>query len=295
VGDDSQRELPGQDGSLRIGREQYPREIILSSGCVADSNMNRPCIVTTSWDDGDPCDLKMADLLRARGLAATFYIALAPEGRKTFDPERLRSLTSEGFEIGGHGVSHSVLTHLGPEKVAREVGLCKNRLEDIISERVRMFCYPKGRFNDEVIRHVRSAGYEGARTTRLFRQRLDFDPFQMPVSLFAYPKVFNFCAKELLKARNLRRFLTLIPQILRTNSWVALGKALFDQVSKGGGVWHLFGHSWEIEQLGLWDDLKEILDYVSGREGVRYVTNAEVLTFLSVKTPVTPQHSVSHR
>jgi hypothetical protein len=35
-----------------------------------------------------------------------------------------------------------------------------------------------------------------------------------------------------------------------------MGKILFDRVLKEGGVWHLFGHSWQIEEMGLWDDLK---------------------------------------
>jgi len=43
-----------------------------------------------------------------------------------------------------------------------------------------------------------------------------------------------------------------------------------------GGVWHLLGHSWETEKLGRWSELKEILDYVSGRQGVRYLTNGEL-------------------
>ena len=64
-----------------------------------------------------------------------------------------------------------------------------------------------------------------------------------------------------------------------------MGKVLFDQVLKEGGVWHLFGHSWQVEEMGLWDELKEILDYVGGREGVRYVTNAEVLSFLPERAP----------
>ena len=86
----------------------------------------------------------------------------------------------EGFEVGGHGMSHNTLPPLCPKEIAREVRGCKQRLEDILGEPVRMFCYPLGRLNGDVIRHVRDAGYEGARTTRMLRQGLDFDPFQMP-------------------------------------------------------------------------------------------------------------------
>jgi peptidoglycan/xylan/chitin deacetylase (PgdA/CDA1 family) len=244
-------------------------------------------IVTTSWDDGDPRDLQVAEFLRARGLAGTFYIPIIGyDGRRTLDPEHLRSLASEGFEIGGHGASHNVLTGLQPIEIHRELRICKRRLEDIVGKRVRMFCYPKGRFNNEVMLHVKQNGYEGARTTRMFRQGLDFDPVQMPTSLVAYPNIRNLYAKNLLRGRNIRALFTYGTQLIHADSWVTVGKALFDHVLREGGVWHLYGHSWQIEEMGLWDDLKEILDYVCGRDGVLYVTNAEVLTFLAKKAAV---------
>jgi peptidoglycan/xylan/chitin deacetylase (PgdA/CDA1 family) len=192
-------------------------------------------------------------------------------------------------------MSHAVLPELSSKEIAQEVGICKNRLEDILGERVRMFCYPKGRFNAAVVGHVKEAGYQGARTTRMLSQALDFDPFQMPTSLLAYPNKRKMYAKNLIKGRNIRGLFDYVTQFVRLDSWVSMGKILFDRVLKEGGVWHLFGHSWQIEEMGLWDGLKEILDYVCRREGVRYVTNAEVLAFLPEKTPATPQHSILHR
>jgi peptidoglycan/xylan/chitin deacetylase (PgdA/CDA1 family) len=191
-------------------------------------------------------------------------------------------------------MSHSVLPQLSSKEIAREVRICKDRLEDILSERVRMFCYPKGRFNAAVVRHVKDAGYEGARTTRMFRQELDFSPFRMPTSLHAYPNTKMQYTKNLVRGRNIRGLLDYVTRFIWWDSWLSMGKILFDRVLKEGGVWHLYGHSWLIEERGLWDDLKEILDYVCGREGVRYLTNAEVLTFLPEKTPVTPRHSILH-
>lgn len=251
--------------------------------------MQKFSIVTTSWDDGDPLDLKVAELLRARDLPGTFYFAFrGHHGGRTLEPSQLRSLASEGFEVGGHSMSHSVLPQLSSKEIPREVGICKNRLEDILGKQVRMFCYPKGRFNADVIRHVKNAGYEGARTTRMLRQRLDFDPFQMPTTLLAYPHKRKMYAKNLIKGCNIRGLYDYVTRFIRLESWVSMGKILFDQVLKGGGVWHLYGHSWQIEEMGLWDDLKEILDYVCERQGVLYLTNAEALTFLPGKTPAPP-------
>ena len=103
--------------------------------------MTAPRIVTTSWDDGDPLDLKVAELLRARGLPGPFYFPfIGQEGRCTLEPAQLRSLASEGFEVGGHGMSHNVLPPLRSKEIAREAGICKNRPEDILGKQVRMFC-----------------------------------------------------------------------------------------------------------------------------------------------------------
>jgi hypothetical protein len=95
-------------------------------------------------------------------------------------------------------------------------------------------------------------------------------------------------ASNVIKGWNLRGLFDLTSQFTRLGSWGSVGKILFDRVLREGGVWHLYGHSWQIEELGLWDDLKEILDYVCGREGVLYVSNAEVLTFLPKKAAATP-------
>jgi hypothetical protein len=69
----------------------------------------------------------------------------------------------------------------------------------------------------------------------------------------------------------------LLPQMTRLGNWVELGKRLFDSVLQNGGIWHLWGHSWEIEELGLWKDLEEMLDYVRKREGVSYIPNWELI------------------
>lgn len=243
-------------------------------------------IVTTSWDDGDPNDLRVAELLHSRGLMGTFYIPIVGcRGGRALEPAALKSLRSGGFEIGAHGVTHHVLSELNPKELVREVGVCKCELEDTLSEPVQMFCYPKGRFNKSVIRQVKEAGYKGARTTRMLRQGLDFDPFQMPTSLLAHPNSGMLYARNLVKSRNIKGLFDYMTQFIRLDSWASIGKILFDRVLREGGVWHLYGHSREIERTGLWDDLREILDYVSGREGIFYASNVDVLDLRAQQQP----------
>lgn len=59
-----------------------------------------------------------------------------------------------------------------------------------------------------------------------------------------------------------------------------LAAALFDKVLREGGVWHLYGHSWEVNDLRLWTELDEIFAYVADRPGVLYLSNSKVLGLL---------------
>lgn len=239
-------------------------------------NCQKPRIVTTSWDDGDYADLKLAELLRSKGVAGTFYIPISYRERP-LDHSQLKALASEGFEIGAHGFSHKLLWRLASREVVQEVGACKSILEDIIGREVRMFCYPQGRYDANVMHALKDAGYSGARTVRMLATRPTFDPFQMPTTLQIFPHPRSAYLKNVARAGKLESLQSCLLQLPRLGNWLELGKRLFDEVLEKGGIWHLYGHSWEVERLGLWDELREILDYVGGREGVSYVPNCALV------------------
>lgn len=247
--------------------------------------MDKAIIVTTSWDDGDRCDLKVAEFLSSRGMSGTFYVPTKRFGsRPSLVAGDLGLLASDGFEVGAHGIAHEDLTRLSGEEMAGVVARCKQTLEDILGTEVSMFCYPGGRFNRNVTHRLRLAGYRGARTVRMLATGLDFQPFEMPTSLQVYPHSWITYVKNTAKARRVGRLYTYLTQLSGGGSWVELGKKLFDRVVREAGVWHLYGHSWEIDQLGLWGDLGRILDYVCRRDGVAYIPNGKVLGYLGTKT-----------
>lgn len=233
-------------------------------------------IVTTSWDDGNDADLKLADCLRSRRLRGTFYIPLQYTER-TLTDGHLRDLASEGFEIGAHGFSHKLLRGLSDDELTNEVSPCKPALEDVIGNEVQMFCYPCGRYDSRVIRALRAFGYRGGRTTRMLGTHPQSHSFEMPTTVQAFPHVPFTYLKNTAKGGKFEYFRALIAQRTCLGNWVELSKGLFDTVLENGGAWHLYGHSWEIERLGLWDGLREVLDYVSGHEGVQYMTNGELV------------------
>jgi peptidoglycan-N-acetylglucosamine deacetylase len=246
------------------------------------NSMPKPTTVTTSWDDGDVADLRIAEILKARGLGGTFYVPFAgPGGRVTLRTHQMRSMWSEGFEIGAHTLSHCTLTRVSPDQSRTEILACKRVLEDLLGDEVGMFCYPRGRFDATALAAVREAGYRGARTTRLLTVEATFPSFEMPTTVQAFPHRPGNYIRNLARRRQWSSLSYYYRELRRYPHWVQLGKKLFDDALAVGGVWHLWGHSWEVEALDLWTELEELLDYVSNRPGVLYANNGETLNRVS--------------
>ena len=238
-------------------------------------------IVTTSWDDGDPRDMRLADCLRTRALPGTFYVPMKRKSKRTLDACDLKALIFDGFEIGAHTISHRSLAALSRSERAYEIGACKHVLEQALGNQVSMFCYPNGSYNADVIQCVRSSGYSGARTTRMLSMAMQFRPFEMPTTLQAYPHPKSNYISNLGKAQNASGLFDYFTRLSRFNNWVQLGQFLFDRVREKGGIWHLYGHSWEIEELDLWDELTELLDYVSRHDDIIYLNNGQLMSLLN--------------
>jgi len=240
--------------------------------------MSKTVIVTTSWDDGHPCDLRLAEALAKNGLPATFYVPMFGEnGKPVLDSGALRSFLEQGFEIGAHTVTHQMLPQMDSAGLTREVGGSKRLMEDQLGAPVRMFCYPCGKYDRRVIESVRNSGFLGARTTRMFSRSLEFGRFEMPTSLQAFPHPPVNYLKNLGKRKDLPGLARYFSKYAKCKSWVEMGKVMFDDVLRDGGIWHLYGHSWELEDHGLWGQLQELFRYVAARPGVVYATNSQAL------------------
>jgi peptidoglycan/xylan/chitin deacetylase (PgdA/CDA1 family) len=240
--------------------------------------MKRQVIVTTSWDDGDPLDLRVAELLRMRGLVGTFYVPITGYlGRRTIQAQDMRDMIRDGFEIGAHSYSHRSLYGLESFELEREVRHCRTRLEEAIGQPVSMFCYPNGRYDQATLAFVKKSGYAGARTTRMLCTHAGENRFEIPTTVQAFPHAPLTYVKNALKGHNFGSIAKLSRSLHSTTGWIDFGMRTFDYVLERGGVWHLYGHSWELEDFRLWDGLRTLLDYVAHRNGVEYRTNGELV------------------
>jgi peptidoglycan/xylan/chitin deacetylase (PgdA/CDA1 family) len=238
--------------------------------------------VTTSWDDGDVLDLRVAELLEKYGLTGTFYITETYREKRLSEAE-IRKI-SEGHEIGAHTLTHPNLKKISSEEKRREIAGGKAWLEQIIGKNVDMFCYPSGRYDEEAAMIAKESGFRGARTTHMASVDTG-SAYEMLTTLSVYPMPFRkkgpnaFYWRRLLEPLVQRgpsfQKLGVSPWAMR--SFEALGKAAFDIAKERDGVFHLWGHSWEVEQYDLWDELEAVFAYVGNRSDCIYVTNGDLL------------------
>jgi peptidoglycan-N-acetylglucosamine deacetylase len=235
-----------------------------------------PAHITTSWDDGHPMDLRLAELLEQYELPGTFYVPISNE-RPTLKGSQLREL-SKRFEIGGHTLTHCDLTAL-PSGVARvEISDCRHAIEQITGRACTAFCFPRGRFRRQHLDDVRDSGFRTARTVELMsfdKPRTRSGVAVIPTTVQAWPTNPMEMARNATKRMrvgNLFRYLQ-----FRKHDWVASAKALLSHVMTNGGVFHLWGHSWEIDEAGEWENVEEIFKTLSGCRGAaRFLTNSEL-------------------
>ncbi|MFZ2484780.1 MAG: polysaccharide deacetylase family protein [Minisyncoccia bacterium] len=232
--------------------------------------------VTTSWDDGDIEDNRLADLLSRYNIKGTFYIT------KTYRANRLSSgeikNIAKEHEIGAHTLTHPDLRTLSLEQKQEEIEGSKKWLEEILGQDVKMFCYPKGFYDDSVVGVVKTAGFLGARTTNLGSITFS-DPFLVPTTIQVYPFPFRNSLGKVLQPYDQRApaLKALGVSFLSMYSWLSMAKTTFDLALEKGEIFHLYGHSWEIEKYGMWEKLEKFLQYISNHKKCTYATNSNSL------------------
>lgn len=234
--------------------------------------------VTTSWDDGDVLDKRVADMLDRYGLKGTFYIPLEYWGTRLTEVE-MREL-SKRHEIGAHTLRHVELDKVDLAVAKDEIVGSKAWIETITGKECEMFCYPKGLYTDSVAKEVQTAGFKGGRTVKQFSLEVGV-PYEMETTIHVYPMPFRYGAgvRRLLGPIKNRYggYRSLGAHIWDMRSFESAAKASFDTALERGGVFHVWGHSWEVEKHGLWGQMEKLFAHMSNRAECEYLTNRELL------------------
>ena len=85
-----------------------------------------------------------------------------PKNRVSYmNADQLKQLSDSGFEIGSHGMTHSLLIadYMNEEKVLNELQKSKQWLEAVTGKPVTAYCFPAGRYNARMIELAKQIGY----------------------------------------------------------------------------------------------------------------------------------------
>ena len=100
--------------------------------------------------------------------------------------EMIVNLAKQGIEIGGHTVTHPILTKLNDQDARFEIEENKRVLEKITGKPLQLFAYPNGKvgsdFDQRHVQMVSDAGYTAAFTTAFGAATKASDLFQIPRS-----------------------------------------------------------------------------------------------------------------
>jgi peptidoglycan/xylan/chitin deacetylase (PgdA/CDA1 family) len=226
--------------------------------------LSKYVIVTSSWDDGNENDEKLARLLDKYNIKGTFYIT--KNFRNRLSEEKIIEL-NRNHEIGAHTLNHPILTKISKKEAEKEITDSKKYLENILNQPVNMFCYPCGKYNEEIKQIVKKNGFIAARTCETGNFEFPKDQYEWQISAQLSNGSPIMTSKIILKYRlSFKNFF----------DWENRAKNLFDLALKNGGIYHIWGHSWEFEKLDEWTKLERVLDYISNKENVIYATNGQI-------------------
>jgi peptidoglycan/xylan/chitin deacetylase (PgdA/CDA1 family) len=91
---------------------------------------------------------------------------LHPDDNMMLNWEQVAEMSRGGIEIGSHGCSHRILTHLEQAEVKRELTCSKEIIESKLGRKIDIFSYPNGDYDSKIKDLVREAGYALAVATR---------------------------------------------------------------------------------------------------------------------------------
>jgi hypothetical protein len=242
--------------------------------------------VTLSWDDGHPLDARIADMMLRHGLRGTFYIPRIAE-RGTMSAAQIREL-SQTFEVGAHTLGHVVLTRARDEQARQEISGAKKWLEDVTGKPCLLFCPPGGRYAKRHLRMVEQAGYRAIRTVELLSldwPRLGGALLSMPTSVQAWSHGSRSYLQNIMKRRSFRNLWRYVAHG-RAVDWPELSRIIFAEARRQGGVFHLWAHSWEIEDRQAWQRLDDVMRFLADRRHeAPALTNGEVCRMWASRLP----------
>lgn len=201
--------------------------------------------VIASIDDGSKLDLQAAELMDKYGVQCIFYVPVRYtyvnhiKGREPLSDQDFKDLASR-FEIGSHTITHPLLTRIDSDLAQYEIGHSRALLQEMTGQEINSFCYPRGYYSYQLKQFVEEAGYTSARTVQVGHLTEPQDPYLTHTTVHV-----GYNRKE-----------------YGGLPWLDYGLKMLRE-AKENSVYHLWGHSWELQVNRAWGDLEFLLKAVT--------------------------------
>lgn len=226
-------------------------------------------VFTMSYDDGLYQDIRLVEIMNKHGLKGTFNITSSSISKKDA-VKRNESLSAKqikelylpyGHEIALHTHTHTTLVDLPEENIAYEYLKNREILEEITGKTVRGSAYPNSRYNDKVLKVLKSCGIAYARGGE------ETENFELPCDWLQIKNTARHRNPKLLELAD--KFLELSP-----DSHIPCA------------MFCLMGHSYEFDDADNWDLIEKFAEKIGGHNDIWYATCIEIFDYIKAYNSV---------
>ena len=207
-------------------------------------------------------DARLIDIMNRHGIKGAFNLnggafegaALGTRHKRLNRDEALALYPDSGQEIALHSYTHPFLDRLPVGAAALEIAKDREALERLFGGILRGFAYPMGTYNDAVVETLRQCGIAYARTTKATHA------FDLPTD---WLRLETTC-------RN------------RDPKMMQLGRDFLDLDPRSGlKLFYLWGHSYEFDEDGSWQQIEDFCAMMGSRSEIWYATSIEIYDYLT--------------
>ncbi|WP_369780198.1 polysaccharide deacetylase family protein [Streptomyces sp. R33] len=131
------------------------------------------CVALTFDAGPGPDTTRLLDVLKAKGVNATFFLLGKNVTRR---PDLVRREASEGHELANHTWTHRLLTEASAEETRRELVLLQERVRELTGRAPTLMRPPRGLTNPSVAEVCRSLGLAQILWSVTAKDYRDHDP-----------------------------------------------------------------------------------------------------------------------
>lgn len=221
--------------------------------------MNKHMKIVFTWDDGALEDLRLFELHRKYNIPGMFFVpTYNKEGRDVLTPDMIHRASSDLISFGGHTVTHSYLPTIAPEDIDRELKDNRDYLSDITGKTIEHFCLPGGKYDESLLKVC----YKYFKTVRT-ADTMNFKhngALCMP-SFHFFPRGKKSLLVNALRHMNISDVLYVAFNL--SKRYFDLLQKMIEKKENSDAVIVIWGHSWEIEELGLWEELESLMAFIA--------------------------------